>query len=119
MNRQFNKMVGNPVHRFFDKLKSGGNRLYDKVKTQVINNPNSLHAIGRVGGEIGDYGTKIGRIGAGIATGLGHPEIGVALGASTALSGAIGHAAHLADDRANYIERMKRKEEKNPQQFFA
>ena len=119
MNRMFGKMSGEPVHRFFDKLKSGGNRFYDKVKTQVFNNPRTLHSIAHGLDDVGRYGGAVGKIGAGVATGLGHPEIGAVFSAGSALAGAAGHAGHLVDDRANFLQRRIKKEEQNPQQFFA
>ena len=117
MNRNFGKMVGSPVHRFFDKIKSGGNRLYDKIRTQVIDNPRTLHSIANGMNDVSNYGGKVAKIGAGIATGIGHPEIGALFDAASALSGASSHAAHLVDDRANYLERAKRKEVQNQQEF--
>ena len=117
MNRSFGKFVGNPVHRFFDKMKGGGNRLNDKVKSQVFNNPRTLHTIAHGMDEVGNYGGKVAKIGAGLAMGIGHPEIGAMFSAGSALAGASSHAAHLVDDRANYLERAKRKEIQNQQEF--
>ena len=79
-------------------MKSGGNRLYDKVKTQVFNNPRTLHTIAHGLDDVGRYGGAVGKIGAGVATGLGHPEIGAVFSAGSALAGAAGHAGHLVDE---------------------
>ena len=106
-------------HRLYDKLRTGGNRLYGKVKSQVIDNPRTLHSISKGLNDTSNYGGKALKIGAGLATGFGMPEIGAALSAGSAATGALGHASHLIDDRVNYLERAKRKEEANPQQYFA
>ena len=115
-NRMFGKLESGG-HRFYDKMKTGGNRLYSKVRSQVIDNPRVLHNISKGLEDVGNYSGKGLKVGAGLAFGLGQPEVGAVLSAATAASGALGHAAHLVNDRVNYLERAKRKEESNPQQF--
>ena len=105
-------------HRFYDKLRTGGNRLFSKVKSQVIDNPRVLHSISKGLNDVSNYGGQGLKIGAGLAYGIEQPEVGAVLSAGTAATGALGHASHLVDDRANYLERAKRKEKEQSTQFM-
>ena len=105
-------------HRLYDKMRTGGNRLFSKVKSQVLDNPRVLHSISKGLNDVSNYGGQGLKIGAGLAYGIGHPEVGAVLSAGTAAAGALGHASHLVNDRANYLERAKRKEETNSQHNF-
>ena len=117
MNRMFSKLQDGGI-RLYDKVRSGGNRLYGKMKSQVIDNPRLMHSISKGLNDVSNYGGQGLKIGAGLAYGLGHPEVGAVLSAGTAASGALGHASHLVNDRANYLERAKRKEIENRQVFL-
>ena len=117
-NRMFGKLESGG-HRFYDKMRTGGNRLYGKVKSQVFDNSRLLHNVSKGLEDVGNYSGKGLKIGAGLAYGLGQPEIGAVLSALTGASGALGHASNLFNDRVNYLERAKRKEVTNDQQNFA
>ena len=118
MSRLFRKLE-NDSARLFNKVSAGSSRLFGKVKTQVIDNPRLLHSVSNGLSQAGNYGDKGLKIGAGIAYGLGVPQIGAALSAGSAAAGALGHASHLIDDRVNYLERRERKQkEENPTTFI-
>ena len=104
-------------NRLYSKLRNDGDRLYGKIRSQVIDNPRLLHSVSNGLNQVSNYGEKGLKIGAGLAFGLGQPEVGAVLSAGTAAAGALGHAAHLVDDRANYLERAKRKEKENQTEY--
>ena len=117
MSRLFNKLEAGSS-RLFNKASAGSSRLFNKMKTQVFDNPRLIHSVSNGLNQVGNYGGKISKIGAGLAYGLGQPEIGAVLSASSAASGALGHASHLLDDRVNYLERAKRKEKENNMSYL-
>ena len=114
--RLFQKMQAGG-NKLYSKLRNDGDRLYGKIRSQVIDNPRLLHTVSNGLNQVSNYGDKGLKIGAGLAFGLGHPEVEAALSAGSAAAGALGHAAHLVDDRANYLERAKRKEKEQSTQF--
>ena len=117
MSRLFKKLESGSS-RLFNKVSSGSSKLFGKMKSQVFDNPRLLHSVSNGLNQAGNYGDKGLKIGAGLAFGLGHPEIGAALSAGSAAAGALGHAAHLVDDRVNYLERAKRKEKENNMSYL-
>ena len=115
--------------KLFGKLKAGGQRLFrkadegahkilGKMKSQVFDNPRFIHTASNALNSVSNYGRKLGPVASGLAVGLGQPELLPAIGAATAMAGAAGHASHLLNDRANYLEkRVPKKPENNGPSF--
>ena len=117
MSRLFKKLESGSS-RLFNKAREGSSRLFGKVKSQVFDNPRLLHSVSNGLNQVGNYGDKGLKIGAGLAFGLGVPQVGAALSAGSAAAGALSHASHLLDDRVNYLERAKRKEKENNMSYL-
>jgi hypothetical protein len=99
--------------RLFRKADEGAHKLIGKMKSQVFDNPRFVHSASNALNAVSKYGTKLGPVASGLAVGLGQPELLPAIGAATALAGAAGHASHLLNDRANYLEKKVPKESGN------
>jgi hypothetical protein len=117
-SRLFSKLKSGE-QRLFRKADEGAQRVMGKVRSQVFNNPRLIHSASNALNAVSKYGTKIGPVASGLAVGLGQPELLPAIGAATALAGAAGHASHLLNDRANYLEKRTPKQPENHGPNFA
>jgi hypothetical protein len=99
--------------RLFRKVDDGAHKMMGKMKSQVFDNPRFIHTASNALNAVSNYGRKLGPVASGLAVGLGQPELLPAIGAATALAGAAGHASHLLNDRANYLEKKVPKQPGN------
>ena len=104
--------------RLFRKVDDGAHRMIGKVRSQVFDNPRFIHSASNALNTVSGYGTKLGPVASGLAVGLGQPELLPAIGAATALAGAAGHASHLLNDRANYLEKKVHNKPENKGPHF-
>ena len=98
-------------------------RVYDRISGQItdasefVGLPEKIYPANG-GNSVSNYGRKLGPVASGLAVGLGQPELLPAIGAATAMAGAAGHASHLLNDRANYLEKRVPKKPGNNGPIF-